>query len=711
MVFTGTTVRIWDLEGNEKTVNYALGSLPYITSGTPRESFRAVTVADYTFVINKDTKALLSSTASPDVWATQGALINVKSGQYGRTYSIIINGTVIASYVTPNGDDPSHTAMIDTNYIATQLKTAATTAGWTVTQGESWLYITKEGTPITSVDTKDGFNNQAMFGFLKATQKFSLLPQKAPDGYTVEVTGEPGSSADNYYLKFDRAKGVWKETVKPNVLTSYDASTMPHVIVREADGSFTYKPATWEERTVGDDDSNPAPSFVGKRINDIFFYRNRLGFLAGENVILSKSGEFFKFWMTTAFEVLDSDMIDDAAPNETVSTLYHAVPFDKNLLVFSESTQFLGKADGIVTPKTFRLDHTTDFACDLSSKPVGAGKNVYFPSSREEYTSLMEYYAVEAVSEVNNAQDVSGHVPSLIPKGVHKILANTRENIVLVLTSGAPKKIFLYKYLFRQEVRIQSSWSFWEFGTAEILGATFKGSTLILLMKREDGLFLEKMLFTYNTKDLPDEPYRAFLDRKVISEVIPSESYDTFKDTTQLNIRALYETDLCANAHYGVLLPDGWYRVYSDIDCETGLIEIPGNISGKRVVVGETFKATVRPTTCMIKTDDGKGGTKADTEGRLTVKHFWLHFNETGYFKAIVSHIGKETYEYDWTSRILGASSNILGSIPLETGIFTFPVQSLNTGCVITIESDAPTPFSFIGAGWDGTYYRRSQRI
>nr|DAL93610.1 MAG TPA: stabilization protein [Caudoviricetes sp.] len=31
---------------------------------------------------------------------------------------------------------------------------------------------------------------------------------------------------------------------------------------------------------MGDDDSNPYPSFVGSNINDIFFYRNRLGFIS-----------------------------------------------------------------------------------------------------------------------------------------------------------------------------------------------------------------------------------------------------------------------------------------------------------------------------------------------------------------------------------------------------------------------------------------------
>jgi hypothetical protein len=711
MVFTGSGVRVWDLKGNEKTVNYATGSLSYITAENPRGVLRAVTVADYTFIINNTITAVMSTENSPDVWGTQGALINVKSGQYGRTYSITLDSVEVATFATPDGSAASHTAKIDTNYIADQLVTSLAT-GYTVSQkGEGWLYITKNSGSISSVKTKDGFNNQAMFGFLTATQKFSTLPAQAPNGYVIEVTGEPGNSSDNYYLTFDVEKGVWKETVKPAIPISYDASTMPHVLIREADGTFTFKPAEWQKRTIGDDDSNPIPSFIGKQFNDIFFFRNRLGLLAGENVILSKSGEFFKFWMTTAFEVLDTDMIDDAAPNDSVSTLYHATPFDKNILLSSETTQFLGKSEGPVTPKSFRIDHTTDYACEPSAKPVGAGRRVYFPSARQEYTSLLEYYAVQEVTEVNNAQDVSSHVPSLIPNGVYSLLANTRESLVLLLTSGDPTKIFIYKYLFQNEVRLQSSWSHWEFGTAEILGAGFIGSTLYLLMKREEGLFLEKMLFTYNTKDLPEEPYRAFLDRKVVSGVIPGSAYDALRGTTQVNLHALYGTDLCTGAAYGVLLTDGWYSVYNNVDCATGLIEIPGDVTGQKIIVGETFEAFFMPSTIMIKTDDGKGGTKADTEGRLQVKRYWLNFNQTGYFKVTIEHLGKQTFKYEWTSRVLGASANVLGSIPLETGTFTVPIQSINTGCKIIVSSSAPTPFSFIGAGWEGTYYRRSQRL
>ena len=37
----------------------------------------------------------MSDETTGDKWDTQGALINIKSGQYGRTYKVNINGSTV----------------------------------------------------------------------------------------------------------------------------------------------------------------------------------------------------------------------------------------------------------------------------------------------------------------------------------------------------------------------------------------------------------------------------------------------------------------------------------------------------------------------------------------------------------------------------------------------------------------------------------------
>ena len=212
--------------------------------------------------------------------------------------------------------------------------------------------------------------------------------------------------------------------------------------------SFTLKPLDWDDRDVGDEDSNPEPSFVGATINDIFFYRNRLGLISGENVILSRSASFFNFWFASVVDMQDTDPIDLAVSHNSVSILYHAVPFDEELLLFSNDTQFLLRADGVLSPKNCSITEVTEFTCNPYVRPVGAGRRVYFPTERAEFTTIKEYFTIEDTTNLKDAQDVTSHVPSFIPNGVYKIVSSNTENVLGFFTLGAESKVYIFKYLF-----------------------------------------------------------------------------------------------------------------------------------------------------------------------------------------------------------------------------------------------------------------------
>ena len=67
-----------------------------------------------------------------------------------------------------------------------------------------------------------------------------------------EVIGDANSSFDNNYVRFepmdensDFGTGLWKETVKPGIPSKLDAGTMPHGLIRQADGTFTFGKLDW----------------------------------------------------------------------------------------------------------------------------------------------------------------------------------------------------------------------------------------------------------------------------------------------------------------------------------------------------------------------------------------------------------------------------------------------------------------------------------
>jgi hypothetical protein len=86
-----------------------------------------------------------------------------------------------------------------------------------------------------------------------------------------------------------------------------------------------------------------------------------------------------------------------------------------------------------------------------------------------------------------------------------------------------------------------------------------------------------------------------------------------------------------------------------------------------------------------------------------------VNFSETGYFKALVTPEGRDTYEYIYSGKTLGAISSTLGQIQLDTGNTRFPVLAQNTGVTIELNSDAPLPCSFLSADWEGLYVKRSK--
>lgn len=707
VAFTGTNIRIWDLLGNEKELTAMTpNTLNYITTPNPRKDLKIITIADYTFIVNTTKKVLMTSEKTPNIWSTQGALVNVKSGQYGRTYTVIINGNTVADYTTPDGSNASHSTYIDLNNICDQLATRIRSAGYTVSQGEGWLYITHATINITSVETKDGFNNQAMYGIINTTQKFSNLPTTAPDGFLVKIEGEPSSGVDDYYVQFDSTKKIWKETALPNILTTIDSNTMPHSLVRNSNGTFTCHPVNWTKRKTGDEESNPLPSFIDKQINDLFFFRNRLGIISGENVILSKSADYFQFWVSSAVQVQDTDPIDIAVSHNMVSTLYHAVPFNDELLLFSAQTQFVLRAEGVLSPKNAHIDQVTEFDCLTSVRPVGAGRNVYFPTERQEYTSIKEYSTVQDVQNIKNAQDITAHVPYLIPNGIHKLLSNTTENILLALTTGNEARIYIYKYLFINDSQVQASWSHWDFGVdVKILGGGFIDSTLYLMIQRGQEVYLEQLTFTYNTKDFSIEPYRVYMDRKV---TLTPTIYSDLTATTQVNLSEPYGTSLTPNDTYGIVTADGLFVEITEADKQRGYTLLNGDYRNKVIIVGQllNFKGTF--STIYVKQIDERG-THAITQGRLQLRNFWVNYEDSGAFDIEVMSEGKPTYSYTMTGKALNTTK--INNLALESGVFKVPVHTLNTNCTINFSSHYPTPLSLIGAGWDGMFYKRTKDI
>ena len=706
VVVTNGGLKVFDLAGNEKTVSFPSGT-GYLANATPSTGFRAVTVADYTFIVNRG----ITVTEGATFAATRPfeALVNVKAGNFGKTYNIIIDGNTRATFTTPDGTAGAHTAQVATDYIATEVYNDLVAwggAGFTFTRVGSVIHISC--TSDFTIRCEDGFNNGAMVALKDQVQKFQDLPANAGiNNFAVEVIGDKQTGFDNFWVKFDSAgSGAWRESIEPGTRLGLTNSTLPHTLVRNGDGTFTFAPAVWGQRTCGTLDSNPDPSFTGRKITDVFFYRNRLGMLADESVIFSEASEFFNFYRTTVTELLDSDMIDVSVSHTKVATLNYAMPFNRQLLLFSEQTQFVLEAQDLLTPKTISIKAATEFENDSAVKPAVVGKNVYFAVQKDAYTGLREYYPVDEVTGVYDSVEVSAHAPTYVPRGVYKIAPCLTEDLVVMLSTQERSSLWIYKFFFNDKEKLQSSWSKWTMDAGDsILNADFILSNMVLIVQRSDGLYLEKMTVS-DTEPEADEPYLVHLDRKLSVDT----SVLTF-DGTHTLIPAANLPGPITNGSWEAIVATGQPKkagIRLPLIVNGSAAKILGNYANCDLIVGRkyTFRYVFSPIT--VKQQAGQA-TKSDTVGRLQLRNMQINFSETGYFKTLVTPIGRSTKTYIYSGKTLGLSSATIGQLELDTGKSQFPILAQNTGVDIEINSDAPLPCSFLSADWEGFYVKRSR--
>ena len=436
--------------------------------------------------------------------------------------------------------------------------------------GESIIYISNSQRPF-SVEFTDGKGDSYVVPINGSDEvpSFGKLPgSKHPDsdtGFVAKVSGDKDTGQDDYYVEWNGS--VWKESARPkypavnakHCRKELDATTLPLRLFKAfgtvngvADSIyFILKTVPWEERTVGDDNINPFPSFANYDevdfpdglfvINDIFFHNNRLGFISDENVILSSAANYYQFFATTVLSVLDTGMIDVAVSNNQVAILKSAIPFQETLLLFSDLQQFKLSSDQFLTPTSVTVDVATNFETSTVAKPVPAGKTIFFPFLRGAYSGIREYF-IEIASQTNDANEITSHVPELMEGTVAKLAVSSNEEVLCVLGNTDRKKLYVYKYYYADKEKLQSSWSTWSFD-GDIVDMSFLGSVAFLLIRRGTQIYLEKMnLSVDNATNIMDDKIEVRLDRRVrlqatlLSDYTPTPSGAWEADQTHTNV-------------------------------------------------------------------------------------------------------------------------------------------------------------------------------
>jgi hypothetical protein len=534
-------------------------------------------------------------------------------------------------------------------------------------------------------------------------QRFSDLTGIGPAAGDVWlIEGDDTVDYDGYYVKWNGS--VWEESTQVGITYQLNATTMPHKLVRNVDGTWTFQKNTWDDRVVGNADSNPDPSIVGKAISDLFLYRDRLGFCADESVVCSRVGDYYNLFAETVTAVIDSDPVDFSVSHTKVSLIRHALVYNKTLLLFSDKTQFQVSASDPFTPKNAKADPTTEFEASQLCRPVSAGQDVFFPVARGEYTAMREYF-VEQDSVTNDAADITAHVPRYIPKEVFKLCASTSEDTMVAFTLQEGNSMYVYKYYWGDEKKkVQSAWQKYTLDAGDmILGGDFVGSKLYLVVQRADGMHVEWIQFQDTAADLtlPDgSSLTVLLDRKVSLTGV-------YNAGTGLTTWTLPYADA---GTFSVILSDSFTgrrgEKLNTTKASTTTLTAVGDFSAHPCFVGRSYSFSWTLSEQFVRDPQSNA---ALLDGRLQLRYLTLLFANTGYFRVRVTPPGGQTYEYPYTGKVLGSSTFVLGRPAIQTGKFQVPIMSDSSKVTIEIVNDSYLPCRFQSAEWIGFHESRAR--
>ena len=527
---------------------------------------------------------------------------------------------------------------------------------------------------------------------------FEDLPQHGAEGQLVRVTGQKDLAADDYFVEW---KGTsWGETFGPDAQEQLDETTMPHVLIRESDGTFTLTTYTWDDRLAGSADSNESPSFIGREINDIFMHQSRMGLLSGESISLSESGAISNFYRTTAIQLEQDERIDVDFNFGRVNVLYAATPIRNQLLLHSDKGQFLlFSPNGVLTAQTVTAVQVSDYKVSTAVKPVVVGDAALAVADIGNYTQVREFY-LRLADERILGNDLTVAVPQYIPSGADAVAVSRDHKFVAVHSSSDGGGLYIYKFEMAGETKVQSAWSRWELGDGTIEGMAMFDDHLFIVA----GLGDERELLRIDIRDQNEVEDQLLLDYAVT----PTGAYYAAQDETLLTIP--YDANLLTVEVWD--LSTGVTMKYDRIT-SGGNLFVPGDVTGNlsNIVVGVVYDMEVILSTIYrrIPKKDGTGE-MVMTDGRLQLQHLHVAYADTVSFNVVVSSRGRGDRSY-FSGAVAGAVDIYSGRVSYDSGHFKVPVMLRNDNATIAIKNSSPFRSNLLHVDWFGDHQPKARRI
>ena len=760
----GTDLFVWTAaEGTFCTVTNTGTS--YLT-GTKQDDYHFRSIQDTTIIANKTVNTAMQADGT-FVANSQGAL-KLLSLTSGDVCKVTIKGTsdgtehtatataqssaTFTSFLT--GTHASHDLLGAIKTLLEARHTASDTefdGKWYLnsyansitirrtTESNAVVVDAEPGSSVTykyfSLSAVGGVSNNTLEASQDDVTNVSELPLESFHDHNLKILNSD-TEDDDYYLKYVAAdgvggKGYWQETIARDVSPGLDNTTMPHELANTGATTFTFGPITYKDRLTGDDNTNPQPSFIGKKISSTFFYSNRFGVLSEDNVILGVANDNYNFFAKSALTQIDSDPIDLNVSSVRPVTLSDVLPSPQGLLLFSERQQFQVYATdaSILTPTSAVIRTLSNYEMATNVQPVDIGTTTAFVSRVPGYSKLFTM-ALRDVEQTPVVVDISKAVLEWIPDTVDDLTVSPPNSIVMLVDRDT-SYLYMYRFYNNGKEDLFQAWVKWELpGT--IQAARIINDAVTVVSQQEDeytigaieldelpsgNVFATSSGFTGNVPlDMATRPVSP--DPGNVDAVV----YDSTNDITKIYVpytpiddkdavmlltvpTADKGTDAALDSDQGY-----WAKAIERIEDSTDYhyFEVKGDFTDYEdgIVVGYGYDLEAELPKFYLRREQG-----ADYTASLTIARVKMSVGRSGAIRFKLKPTGSNEWkdvQHTADGDIYAGDTNPV----VQERVFTLPIHQRNTNFELKVTSDFPYPVSLVSMMWEGNYsnkyYRRS---
>ena len=549
------------------------------------------------------------------------------------------------------------------------------------------------------------------------------LPTNCRHNYVVKIVNSSDDD-DDFYVKFNQTnagtststnyfgEGVWEECAAPDLEIEIDKDTMPVRLIRElpgntyANGRFICQSIDYSKRDVGDDNTNPVPSFIGSTLEKMLFFRNRLVVLSRNNVITSKTNDFFNFFSTSAMTETSADPIDLQASSTFPTTIFDGIEVNAGLLLFSSNQQFMFTTDSdALTPTTAKINYLSSYNYNPKTVPFSMGVTSGFINSTGKNSRIFEMADIKREGEptvLEQSKLVSKKLPIDLT-----LPTTSRENSLLLLGAKNYNEVWGFRYYSDGEKRVQSAWFRWSL-SGDLVHHVILDDVYYLVVKNGTEYILESIDVKKqdDTKSIGTENYQIHLDRHTQMSALSSGSYNaTTKKTTFAR-----PTGFSSTAQLAVYNNNSGNDIgrYGLATANGSNLELDGDWTGTTLMLGYLYNYFIEIPTIFVTQASG-GKTRSDTRASLVVHRLKFTFGAIGNIDTTIKRKGRVDYTTNFSaSEIDAIDANELPIV--EDHIETIPIYERNTNLTVQIKSTHPSPATLHSMNWEGDYNPRYYR-